>query len=446
MAEVADGVAFVPSFANVVRHATGDGLVLVDSGQRFVAGRSTARCGPGPPIRLNTAVYSHGHIDHVFGVGGVGGGVAEARGWPAPVVVAHEAVPARFDRYIMTAGYNEVINHRQFGSTRPAVAHRDTATPTAPTAPARPRRRRGAGSSSTTPGVRPTTTPGPGSRPAACCAAATCSSGRHPTPATPRRCSAIPLEWAVALRRMMTLFEPRGRARGPAARARLPRHGGGPRPTGPHRHRRAPRVPRRPDPRAHERRGPARRGPPHRDRPRPPAGPSLPAARLRRARVRGAQRVAPVRRMVGREPGLAQAGTRGPWPASWPPWPAAPGSWPTGPWPWWRPAPTGPADPVRQLRLAGHLAELGLAGRPRRPRRPPGPAEVFTRLSETATSTMAKGVFTWAARESERTGRPTLRRGSRRLIPKAPTRDFACPAGVGRSTTNSRSRSLVSSP
>ena len=28
---------------------------------------------------------------------------------------AHEALPARFDRYIATAGYNEVINQRQFG-------------------------------------------------------------------------------------------------------------------------------------------------------------------------------------------------------------------------------------------------------------------------------------------------------------------------------------------
>ena len=32
-----------------------------------------------------------------------------------PVVVAHDALPARFDRYIFTAGYNEIINQRQFG-------------------------------------------------------------------------------------------------------------------------------------------------------------------------------------------------------------------------------------------------------------------------------------------------------------------------------------------
>lgn len=33
------------------------------------------------------------------------------------MVVAHEGVPARFDRYVLTAGYNEVINSRQFGVT-----------------------------------------------------------------------------------------------------------------------------------------------------------------------------------------------------------------------------------------------------------------------------------------------------------------------------------------
>ncbi|MGN6677790.1 MAG: alkyl sulfatase dimerization domain-containing protein, partial [Streptosporangiaceae bacterium] len=36
-------------------------------------------------------------------------------GWPEPVVFAHEALPTRFDRYKATAGYNEVINRRQFG-------------------------------------------------------------------------------------------------------------------------------------------------------------------------------------------------------------------------------------------------------------------------------------------------------------------------------------------
>jgi alkyl sulfatase BDS1-like metallo-beta-lactamase superfamily hydrolase len=58
-------------------------------------------------------VYSHGHVDHVFGVPLLEEEAA-ANDWDPPTVLAHEAMPARFDRYILTAGYNEVINRRQF--------------------------------------------------------------------------------------------------------------------------------------------------------------------------------------------------------------------------------------------------------------------------------------------------------------------------------------------
>jgi alkyl sulfatase BDS1-like metallo-beta-lactamase superfamily hydrolase len=102
------------SFANVSALATDDGLVLVDTGSSFVAGAVHEALRGWTPLRLNTAIYSHGHIDHVFGVG-VWEDESSARGWPPPVVVAHDAVPARFDRYVVTAGYNEVINQRQFG-------------------------------------------------------------------------------------------------------------------------------------------------------------------------------------------------------------------------------------------------------------------------------------------------------------------------------------------
>ena len=113
MAEVAEGVAFVPSFANVSAIDTEDGLVLVDTGSTFVARGVHAALRSWTASRLDTAVYSHGHVDHVFGVP-VWEEEARERGWPAPVVVAHEALPARFDRYIRTAGYNAVINRRQF--------------------------------------------------------------------------------------------------------------------------------------------------------------------------------------------------------------------------------------------------------------------------------------------------------------------------------------------
>jgi alkyl sulfatase BDS1-like metallo-beta-lactamase superfamily hydrolase len=111
--EVADGVAFVPSFANVTALRTGDGLVLVDTGSAPLAQHvhGQVRRWDGSP--LHTAVYSHGHVDHVFGVPLFEQEAAD-NGWSAPRVVAHEALPRRFDRYVLTAGYNEVVNQRQF--------------------------------------------------------------------------------------------------------------------------------------------------------------------------------------------------------------------------------------------------------------------------------------------------------------------------------------------
>src|SRR5688572_1138831 len=103
LAEITDGVAFVPSFANVSAFGTDDGLLLVDTGSQFMARNVHEQLRGWRTDRLNTAVYSHGHIDHVFGVP-VFEEEAEKNGWTAPRVIAHEALPARFDRYIATAG------------------------------------------------------------------------------------------------------------------------------------------------------------------------------------------------------------------------------------------------------------------------------------------------------------------------------------------------------
>ena len=177
-----------PSFANVSALSTDDGLVLVDTGSAPLARMVHGKVREWSPDRLNTAVYSHGHIDHVFGVP-VYEEEAADKGWPRPHVVAHEALPARFDRYILTAGYNGIINQRQFQMPN-LSGPRPTAIPTRPTATCSPSTWAAPRSSCTTAAVRPTTTPGRGCPTARCCAAATCSSGRRPTPATRRRCSA----------------------------------------------------------------------------------------------------------------------------------------------------------------------------------------------------------------------------------------------------------------
>jgi alkyl sulfatase BDS1-like metallo-beta-lactamase superfamily hydrolase len=113
--EVADGVAFWHGFSNSTIVHTEAGLVMVDSGDPLLAKMLHEQVrGWRPDVPLHSAVYSHGHIDHVFGVGHFDA-EAEDRGWRRPTVHAQEALPARFDRYRLTAGYNATINRRQFG-------------------------------------------------------------------------------------------------------------------------------------------------------------------------------------------------------------------------------------------------------------------------------------------------------------------------------------------
>lgn len=114
LVEVADGVGFMQVMSNVCVIRTADGLVLVDSGTPYTAAHvhSEVRRWADDPVRV--VVFSHGHIDHVFGVDPFDREAAE-RGWLRPMVVAHAAVPARFARYRRTPRFNANINMRQFG-------------------------------------------------------------------------------------------------------------------------------------------------------------------------------------------------------------------------------------------------------------------------------------------------------------------------------------------
>jgi glyoxylase-like metal-dependent hydrolase (beta-lactamase superfamily II) len=67
--EVADRVAFLPNFANVVVVDGGDQLALIDTGSFFTAPRVFAEVRRWRQARLGTAIYTHGHVDHAMGVG-----------------------------------------------------------------------------------------------------------------------------------------------------------------------------------------------------------------------------------------------------------------------------------------------------------------------------------------------------------------------------------------
>ncbi|MGH9055174.1 MAG: alkyl sulfatase dimerization domain-containing protein [Acidimicrobiales bacterium] len=113
--EIAGGVLYLKSIASVTAIDTGDGLVMLDTGGVFDRDvvfegvRSWRR-----DDRLVAAVYSHHHIDHVFGAARFDTEAAE-RAWPPPAVYAHGGLPDHFRRYQKTPGWNAAINKRQFG-------------------------------------------------------------------------------------------------------------------------------------------------------------------------------------------------------------------------------------------------------------------------------------------------------------------------------------------
>lgn len=111
--EMAPGLAFVGSFANVAAISTDDGLVLIDTSSPLLAPKVHDAVRQWSDKPLHTAVFTHGHVDHCFGVE-IWEREAKAKGNRAPVVWAHERVADRFDRYKATAGYNGRINMRQF--------------------------------------------------------------------------------------------------------------------------------------------------------------------------------------------------------------------------------------------------------------------------------------------------------------------------------------------
>jgi alkyl sulfatase BDS1-like metallo-beta-lactamase superfamily hydrolase len=111
--ELAPGLVFFHTWANVTALRTEAGLVHVDTGNFATRDRTFAAVRAVDSAPLAAAVYTHGHVDHACGLPPF---LAEAREKrrPEPAIVAHRNVAARFDRYRMTAPWNGLINSRQF--------------------------------------------------------------------------------------------------------------------------------------------------------------------------------------------------------------------------------------------------------------------------------------------------------------------------------------------
>ncbi|RMF24848.1 MAG: MBL fold metallo-hydrolase [Deltaproteobacteria bacterium] len=112
--ELAPGLLGMKGLAGAYAVDTGDGLVLLDAGAWFEADRIYEEVRKWrPDVPVVAAVFSHHHVDHVFAVGCFDREAAE-KGWPRPIVYAHELMPGHFERYARTAGWNTAINRRQF--------------------------------------------------------------------------------------------------------------------------------------------------------------------------------------------------------------------------------------------------------------------------------------------------------------------------------------------
>lgn len=113
-----DGVAFMSAFSNALVVATDAGLVFVDTSSFFHAQplHESVRRWTAAPV--HTGIYTHGHVDHVFGLQRFHA-EAQELGRREIRILAHELCVARFDRYRLTNGYNGHINARQFGFAQP---------------------------------------------------------------------------------------------------------------------------------------------------------------------------------------------------------------------------------------------------------------------------------------------------------------------------------------
>ncbi len=117
--EVADGVLYYKGIASANTLDTGDGLVMLDTGATQDAAPLFEQVRKWrPDSRLASAVFSHHHVDHIFGVGPFEAEAAE-KGWARPLVYGHEHLGRNFDRYKKTIGWNTAINARQFAIAAP---------------------------------------------------------------------------------------------------------------------------------------------------------------------------------------------------------------------------------------------------------------------------------------------------------------------------------------
>lgn len=113
--DLAPGVHMIESFAHVHLIEGETSAVVFDTSVPDLGERVADRVADVSDGPISHVVLTHGHRDHAGGAAPLLDRLV-ARGQPRATLVAHEAVPARMDRYRLTDGYNRFINDRQFGN------------------------------------------------------------------------------------------------------------------------------------------------------------------------------------------------------------------------------------------------------------------------------------------------------------------------------------------
>ncbi len=124
LTEIADGVALVESFSHVVAVDSGDGLIVFDTSSAPTGDAVVTALRAWSDAPVHSIIYTHGHLDHVGGSRSFAADAQRTNAEP-PRVIGHENLDARFDRYEHTAGYNQVINRRQFGGAAVGAGPQD---------------------------------------------------------------------------------------------------------------------------------------------------------------------------------------------------------------------------------------------------------------------------------------------------------------------------------
>lgn len=116
--EVAPDVFMHAMFVNTYAVSTPVGLLLVDPGLGAAAASVYQAVRAWSAAPLHTAVYTHGHADHAFGLRSF------LDAGEQPHIIAQENCIARFRRYRLTHGWNARINQRQFSLPQPIFPDR----------------------------------------------------------------------------------------------------------------------------------------------------------------------------------------------------------------------------------------------------------------------------------------------------------------------------------